>query len=289
MDRRDVLHLGLKLGAVGLVTVPSAGCATLLNLLRNGIRDPGIRITKMELKDVVLDRVTMLFHTELQNPNPIGFTLAGLGYGLEVEGDQLARGSVDEELTLKAKGTSRLKFPVEFALGKTATAILKLLELDEARYAIDTEWKLGFKGTKEFKGGTLAIPVRHDGRFPVPKLPDVQIASVKFTSIGPGGLGMRVSSRVKNPNRFALPVDDFRFKVKLNGNTVLSNKRISGANISAGRTKSVGLDFTFGLVEAGLTLASLVQKPTLDWIVETKVKSGKLVMPFDNNGRVRLG
>ena len=119
MDRRDVL----KMGALGLVVVPSSGCATLLNWIRTGLRDPEIRITKMKLTDVMLDRVTMIFDTELKNPNPIGFSLAGLAYALEVEGSRLASGKVNEELTLKANGTSKMSFPVEFALGKTGAEL----------------------------------------------------------------------------------------------------------------------------------------------------------------------
>lgn len=284
MDRRNVL----KLGAVGLITLPNAGCATLLNLIRTGLREPNIRVTRMTLKDVMLDAVTMVFDMELTNPNPIGFSLAGLGYALEVEGSQLASGRVDEQLNVKAQGKSNLRFPVSFALGRTSQAIMQLLKLDEAAYAIDTDWKLGFKGTKQIKGGTITVPFRHDGRFPVPKLPVVEFPTVRFTSVGPGGLGMRVSSRVKNPNKFQLPVDDFKFDFKLNGNSVLRNKKVEGLDIAAGRTKTVNVDFTFGLVEAGLTLASLVQKPTLDWKVNMDLESGKVTAPFKGDGRIRL-
>jgi LEA14-like dessication related protein len=284
MRRRELL----RNGALVLVAVPTSGCASLLQLIRSGIRDPEVRITKMKLADVALDTVKMIFTTEIKNPNPIGFSLAGLGYSLSVEGDRLARGNVDKGLKLKANGSSTMKFPVEFALGNTSKAILKLLELDEAAYAIDTKWKFGWKGAQGIKGGSVTIPVAFDGMFPVPKLPLVEVRSFEFTSIGPGGLGISVTSKVKNPNRFTLPIDDFDFKVKLNGNTVLKNELIDGANIKAGKSKNVTVDFTVGLIEAGLTLASLATRPTLKWAVTTKVKAGILSAPFKHKGSVKL-
>jgi LEA14-like dessication related protein len=284
MRRRELL----RTGALTLVAIPLSGCASLIDLIRKGIRDPVVRITSMKLDDINLDRVTMIFNTEVENPNPIGFSLAGLSYGLAVEGDRLAKGNVDKKLKLKAKGTSKMSFPVEFDLGKTSRAILKLLELDEAAYGIDTKWKFAWKGAQGIKGGTVTIPVAFDGMFPVPKLPLVEVKDFRFTSITPGGLGMRVTSAVKNPNRFTLPIDDFNFKVKLNGNTVLKNELVDGLSIRSGKTKNVTVDFTVGLVEAGLTLASLVSKPTLKWEVTTKLMAGKVTAQFMAKGKIKL-
>jgi LEA14-like dessication related protein len=278
MRRRDLLSSS----ALVVAAAPFAGCAQLINAARQVIKDPTVRITDMSLKDVHLDKVTMLFDTSIKNPNPFGISLAGLGYGLTIEGNRLARGDVDKPLTLKAKGTSSMRFPVEVALGKTSSTILSLLQKEEADYKIDTVFKFGFSG------GTVDIPTKFEGKFPVPKLPEVSIREFKFTSIGPGGLGIRVNTRVKNINRFDIPVDDFLFNIRLNGRSVLKNEPVSGLRLRRGQTRDVPLDFTVGLVEAGLSVASLVQKPSLAWKVEMKVKSGILSVPFDKSGRIRL-
>lgn len=279
MQRRTLL----RNTAVVVVAAPLGGCQTLLNLLRTGLREPDVQITKMELKEVMLDRVTMLFHTAITNPNPIGLQLAGLGYALRVEGDQLARGNVDEDMKLKAKAKSSLRFPVEFALGETSRAILKLLELDEAAYGIDTAFRFRVPEL-----GKVEVPVSFDGKFPVPKIPSFAVRSVRFTSIGPGGLGMRLTTTVKNTNRFPLPVDGFKFNFKLNGRSVLKNESVSGMSLKAGQTRDIPLDFTFGLLEAGLTIASLAQGPTLRWELDTKLDAGILNIPFDASGKIKL-
>ncbi len=279
MQRRTLL----RNSAVLLAAAPLGGCQTLLNLLRTGLREPDVRITKMEMKEATLDRVTMMFHTAITNPNPIGLQLAGLGYALRVEGDQLARGNVDEDMKLKAKGKSTLRFPVEFALGETSRAILKLLKLSEADYGIDTAFKFRVPEL-----GKVSVPVTFEGKFPVPKIPRFDVRNVRFTSIGPGGLGMRVTTSVKNTNRFDLPLDGFKFNFKLNGRSVLKNEAVAGMRLRAGQTRDIPLDFTFGLLDAGLTLASLASEPTLRWALDAKLDAGILNLPFDASGKIKL-
>jgi LEA14-like dessication related protein len=279
MQRRTLL----RNAALVVAAAPLSGCQTLLNLIRTGLREPEVRITKMELREIALDRAHMVFHTTLTNPNPVGLQLAGLGYALRVEGDQLARGDIDEDMKLRARGKSSLRFPVEVSLGKTSAAILKLLELDEADYGIDAAFRFRLPEL-----GKVEVPVSVDGKFPVPKIPELQVRDVKFTSIGPGGLGMRLVTTVKNVNRFPLPLDGFRFTFKLNGRTVLKNEKVSGVTLKARQTRDIPLDFTFGLLEAGLTAASLVSEPTLRWQLDGQVAAGILDLPFDASGKVRL-
>lgn len=278
MRRRELLRTAAVLAAAA----PATGCQTLLNLIRAGIRDPQVRITKMTLEDIALDRVTMLFDTVLKNPNPFGLRLAGLGYALKIDGDQLAKGDMKEGLSIKANGSSKLRFPLELTLGSTSRAIQSLLTKSEVGYGVDTVFRFAFQNQK------LAVPVTYEGTMPVPKIPLVEVRNVGFTAVGPGGIGMRVLTRVRNMNSFALAIDAFRFKVELNGRSVLRNETVSGVRLASGQTRDVPIDFTFGLVDAGLSLASLAQRPTLQWKVATHLESGILKLPFEAGGRVRL-
>jgi LEA14-like dessication related protein len=278
MRRRELLRTAAVLAAAA----PAAGCQTLLNLIRAGIRDPEVRITRMSLEDVQLDRVRMLFDTVLKNPNPFGLNLAGLGYAISIEGDELAKGNMNQGLNLKANGSSSMRFPVELTLGSTSKAILSLLTKNEVGYGIKSAFQFAFQGEK------LTVPVNFTGRFPVPKLPLVDVRDVAFTAVGPGGIGMRVLTRMRNTNPFELPIDAFRFKIELNGRSVLRNEIVNAVRLASGQTRDVPLDFTFSLVDAGLSLASLAQRPTLQWKVLTNLESGILKVPFEAGGRVRL-
>jgi LEA14-like dessication related protein len=279
MLRRHFLRDAALLGGA----LPLGGCQTLAELLRTGLRAPEVLIKEVALQDQQLDRVTLMFTSELRNPNPISMSLAGLGYGLEVEGHRLARGNIDERLTLKASDASALRFPVEFALGATSAAILKLLTLDEAKYELDAAFRFAVP-----RLGNIEVPLRHRSTFPVPKLPRLSVEKVDFTSIGIGGLGMRILTHVVNPNRFPLPVDSFRFAFALNGRTVLKNDPLQDLTLKAKQTRELALDLTCSLADVGITVASLVQAPLLRWELDAELKSGPLRLPFDLNGKVKL-
>lgn len=278
MNRRQILKSSCALA----IAVPMSGCATLVNLLRGVMKDPQISLRKMTVKSATLERVHTIFDVDIKNPNPIGFRLDGLGYALALEGARFARGDLDESLALKANGTSRLALPVEFSLGKSAEAILGLLGKEEVAYALDTTFKF------RWKQGKLDVPVTFDGKMPLPKVPEVEVRDFRFTSIGLSGLGVRVLTTVKNPNPYDIPIDRFRFDVTLNGNRVLRNEEVTGMRLRPRQTRDVRLEFTIGLLEAGLTALSLAQKPQLRWEVGAELKSGTFELPFEANGNVRL-
>lgn len=279
MLRRHFLRDAALVGSA----IPLAGCQTLAELVRTGLRAPEARVQDVELRDPQLDRITLLFTTELRNPNPISLSLAGLGYGLEVEGHRLARGNIDEKLQLKASDASTLRFPVEFALGATSAAILKLLRLEEAKYQLDAALRFAVP-----RLGNLEVPLRHNSTFPVPKAPRLSVEKVAFTSIGVGGLGMRIITSVLNPNRFALPIDNFRFAFALNGRTLLRNDPLQDLSLKAKQAREVALDLTCSLADVGITVASLAQAPNLRWELDAELKSGPLKLPFDVSGKVKL-
>jgi hypothetical protein len=76
--------------------------------------------------------------------------------------------------------------------------------------------------------------------------------------------------------------------VELNGRSVLRNEIVNAVRLASGQTRDVPIDFTFSLLDAGLSLASLAQRPTLQWKVLTNLESGILKVPFEAGGRVRL-
>lgn len=278
MNRRHLLKSSCALA----LTVPASGCATLVNLLRGVLRDPQITLRKMTVKSATLDRVHTVFDVDIMNPNPVGFRLDGLGYAISLEGSRFARGDINQSIALEANGSSRLSLPVELSLGRSAEAILRLLGKKEVDYALDTVFK--FRWTQ----GKLEVPVTFQGVMPLPQVPEIQVRDFRFTSIGVGGIGVRVLTTVRNPNPYDIPIDRFRFDVTLNGRRVLKNENVSGVRLRPRQARDVRLEFTVGLVEAGLTALSLAQEPRLAWKVSAALKAGAFEMPFDAEGRVKL-
>lgn len=280
----------LKTAALGVgaatVSTQMSGCALLKEFLAAAFKQPKVKIVKMDILSMALDTVKTEFTANITNPNPFGVSLAGFGYGLAIEGARFASGDQRKGVDIKAQGKSLTKFPVDIALGKTADAILAMLEKDKVRYDIDTQWRFQIPKVKR----QIELPATFGGELPMPKIPQFSVSKFEVSNIDVlgGRVGFRMQSRVRNTNAFDIPIDSFAFDVKLNNRSVLNNKRVSGLALPKGKTKTVPLEFSVGLLDLGVTAAEIVQNPRVNWGLRTDLKSGALTLPFNNTGTLRL-
>lgn len=272
----------LRILALTPFALHSAGCASVWQLLRHVVQDPEIRLRRLQVESIALDQVKARFFLAVTNPNPINIHLGGVEYALALDDNPMLKGLIDEPIDLPARREASIEVPVTVPLGSSTQAILRLLNQKKVTYALDTRFRF------QLPSGTLALPLRFEGEFPVPKLPTVQVQEFRFTSIQPGGVGVSITARVTNPNDFPLPIDRLRFVAKLNGRTILRNQEIENVSLQAQQTRDLKLNFSVGLLDAGLTVLSLSERPEMTWELDGTLESGVLALPVRLDGRVRL-
>ena len=81
--------------AVVLAFVLLSGCESLRDAAE-GMRKPQLRIASTELQALSFSGVTLVFNVEIRNPNPIGISLAGFDYQLQIEEDPFVSGEVED-------------------------------------------------------------------------------------------------------------------------------------------------------------------------------------------------
>jgi len=280
MKRRDFVFGAAAAGAL----LPTAGCATLLELLEGAFKRPDVNILSMNVLGMTLDTVKTEFKARVSNPNPFGLSLAGLKYAVKVDGRQVLDGNARNKLELKANGASTTTFPVNITLGKSAEVLLSLLQKNSLPYDLNSAFTFAIPQVNR----NVTIPVAFGGVLPVPKLPLVTIKEFKFTNVSPAGIGVRVVSSVKNTNKFEIPVDGFHFDVKLNNRNVLQNRAVRGLRVAAGKTKNVPLEFNVSPLDLGINAVEILQRPRINWAIDAGLKSGVLDMPFKKTGALRL-
>lgn len=278
MNRRDML----RASSLAAVTLPSAGCATLWDLINAFIKAPTLDITKMAVEKMSLSSMKVKFFADITNPNPFGFKLFGLDYLLKVSGDQLAKGRAPQGIELRAGGKAKTEFDLNFDLGRTANAMLELIEKKVVGYELQAVGKF------LSKEGGVDVPVGFSGNMPMPKLPNINVRSFTPTNVSASGVDFRIETEVKNDNDFEIPIDGFSFDIKVDGRRVLENKGAKGLRIAAGRKGVVPLEFKLGLGALGISLAEAVGGKTMRWELGADVSSGKLKMPFKDAGTFRL-
>lgn len=281
LNRRQLLRMTAGAVVVG-ATVPASGCATLCDLLGNFVKAPDLRIKKMDITKMTLTSISTRFLVEIINANPLGFRMDGLDYLLRLDGQEMSKGSAKKGITLKPRGKATTELDLDFDLGRTAAAVMKLLEKRSLGYELEAVGKFFAK-----QGG-IDVPARFKGTMPMPILPRLGLKSFSPTSVGPGGVGFKVVAEVENTNAFDIPIDGFHFDIKLNGKNVLRNKNVRGLTLKSKKSNLVPFEFDVGLVELGLSVAELAAGKRLAYEVGSEVESGFLKVPFTHKGSVRV-
>lgn len=279
MKRRELI----RLGAASLLVPASTGCATLWNLFQKYV--PQLSIQRFEILGMTLTSIATRFHVNITNPNPIGFKLDGLDYLLRVAGNELAKGEARKGINLQARTGAKTNLDLEFNLGNTAAAILDLIGKNVVPFELQATGKFFAAQTG---GQGIDVPVGFKSRLPMPKIPQLNVRAFNPTSVSPSGVGFRIDTAVHNSNDFEIPIDGFNIDLKLDGRNVLENKAVRGLRVAPSKTENVPIDFHVALAALGMTVADLAAGKTMSWELGTDLRSGKLVVPFKHNGKIRL-
>ncbi|MBM4281173.1 MAG: LEA type 2 family protein [Deltaproteobacteria bacterium] len=280
--RRQALRTGLITAAASPVVAGASGCATLLDLLDDFIKPPDLSLKSFAVTGWTLSSVSVHLVAVLKNPNPFGFRIDGLDWGVKLAGGAVAKGAARKGFTLKPRGTSETPLDLEFDLAKTAAAVLELLAKKSVPLGLNAVAHLRAQRYK------FDIPAEFETRLPLPQLPVFDVPRFEFKGLSGAGLRFAVEPLVRNPNGFDVDIDAFDFDVKLGGRQVVRSKQLKNVKIVANDKKRVPFDFDVDLVDLGLTVATLASKPRLDWELGANLKSGLFQLPFKQGGRLSL-
>lgn len=193
-----------------LVALGLSGCA----LLRSAFKKPTFNFRNVTLADIALSGITLNTHWNLDNPNPIGLSLAEVDYALFIEGKQVVAGKPPQGLQIPAKGGTELVFPANFKFADIAPVVQTFLNQDVANYR--AEGTIGVQTPI----GVLRFPLSHQGQFEVPKIPAVQLASPRIANLSLTGATLEFPLTVTNRNSFELPIQGLSGALSIGGANV---------------------------------------------------------------------
>ena len=283
--RRQFLGRGIK-ASVGMTALagPLSGCAAMQNVLKGmGYVNPSVEIVDMSVTKWGLDTLGTTFDVAVKNPNPVGFTLQGIQYGLDIDGSRLTSGQSKTPVSIAANGASTTTLAFDFPLAQTANALIALLSKREVNYGLESAFQIG---RPDFN---VTVPVNKSGRLPLPQLPKFDVPTAEFRGASLAGIQFRIVPTIENVNDFDVPIGGFETSLRINDRPVLSNQANASSRLKAKAKTPVPIDLTLSLADLGLSAVSLMQKPRLRWAVDFQLLSGALKLPFSESGMLRLG
>lgn len=273
MDGTRRLRNSLLIIAAFLV----ASCAALTQFLDSAFQRPSFTFKDVSLSNLSLNGLTLDTVWQLQNPNPIGLSLATADYRLSVEGKQVLAGSPPNGLNIPAQGSQDLHFPASFKLLEIFPALSDLATKDVARYKV--EGTVGINTPI----GVLNFPLAYENQFEVPKIPQVQFQPPKVTSLNLRGATVEFPLAIANRNSFSLPIEGVSGALRISG---VSVGNVSTGNVGAleGKaTKVITMPVTIDLLSAASGLVRALQGGTAPVEFHAALNSGGRSVPVDLN------
>ena len=119
-----------------------AGCSSLIS---DDLRDPSVRLLKVDVVKAKLLEQKFVLHFRIDNPNNMSLPVRFLHYKVRLNGVPLAEGESDRDFVIPAKGHQNFQIPVRTNLWRHLKQIVNLLEdpNEPISYQLQGEVKTG--------------------------------------------------------------------------------------------------------------------------------------------------
>ncbi|MGD8910302.1 MAG: LEA type 2 family protein [Chromatiales bacterium] len=268
-----------------------SGCATLeqVGQALEGQR-PTAKVAGLKLTGLDMNGVDLTFDVQVDNPNPVGISLAGFDYDLKLLGSSFLQGNQTMGMKLSANGSSQVQVPVRLGFQQLLNSYRQLKGAEQVGYQLDLG--MGFEVPLL---GEVRVPVSHQGEFPIPEMPAVSLRSLDVQQLTLSGARLLLELEVDNPNSFSLLLNKLNYHLKLNGYDVgggLVDKQVKVQQEGQGRL-SLPLNLDFAQAGRGLYSALLGSGIRYDLSGSMEAASSNSMLapfriPLDKQGSVDL-
>jgi len=267
-----------------------SGCESLRDVV-DAIHKPKVRIAAAELEALSFSGLTLRFDVEIRNPNPIGISLSGFDYELQIEGTPFVSGEVEEKVTVAARGRSIVALPVELGFEELVGTIRELEDRAEAACKLTSGFSFDLPVL-----GRVRIPVSKEGSVPILRFPGLQVRSMHLNTISPSGASLDLELEMRNRNNFKIFIESLEYRFQVDGRDWASGMRRKkvrlGENDIAELTIPIELDFT----TVGRSVYQMILGgEALQYTLEGNVDAGtslrvlkKASFPFVLAGQLRI-
>jgi LEA14-like dessication related protein len=155
--------MGLR-GAAGLLVLAAAlgGCAGLGNTMK----EPGIRLERVVVRDVGVRGGKLDLMVGLDNPNPFDLRGTEVALGFDVQGSHVGDVRYVDEFSVDRRGKTTLALPLAFEWAGVGAALRSALSHGEIPYAMKGQIKL------QTPWGAHSVPFTREGRAPLTRVGD---------------------------------------------------------------------------------------------------------------------
>jgi LEA14-like dessication related protein len=264
-------------------------CQTLQQLA--SIQSPTLSADRVRISHLSFEAADLILDVKINNPNPIGVSLTGFDYDLQIAGASLVKGEQNSRQTISAGGRSTLQIPVRLVFKDLYQAAQTLKNQDSAAYTIGCGLIFDLPIL-----GSVRIPASQSGKLPMIRLPQVRISSLKVKKMGLTGADLELALGVSNPNAFSFGLKKLNYILTVNGSSWASGASTDDSPVGKKSDTTIRIPIALDFLEVGQTVVQMLSggkaldcRLTGDMNVETSIPAfGDAVIPLDLANRINL-
>jgi LEA14-like dessication related protein len=263
--------------ALGLVALVS-GCSTLDKV----VKPPELSLSNAYITAMSLTDVQLAFDVDIKNSNPIGLSMAGLSYTLQVQDKPMVKGALNERLEVGANGSSRVKLPFTLRYEDIFGTLIALRDNKELRYQIS--------GEADF--GLVRLPYSKTGTFALPTLPTISVESLRVNQLNLSGVDLSVTLKVANANAFPIRLDGLDYQLKLGDAPLFKGASAAPLSVQANAQGQLLLNLSLNYAQVGALFQTLRNASSMPIEFNSQMKlpglQGSTELPYNWKGSVPL-
>lgn len=265
---------------VGAATVSFTGCSAL-----QGLSKPQAQVTGVSIRDIDLQSATLVFNVEVTNPYSLPLPLANLDYSLASRGQTFLSGTAPLQGDVPASSKKVLLLPAKVAFARVLQVAREAHPGSVVPYA--AQMTLSVKAPLV---GDLSLPLKKEGKLPIPAMPEVSISEIQWQKVGLDEISGLVKLSIVNPNQFSLELSKMTYALWLGDTEVANNSLAKSLAIAQdGGAGTLEIPISFSPQKTGLAVLKMVTGSgsgyRLKGMIEVGTPMGPMSLPMDKVGK----
>lgn len=272
--------------AIVLLALPAllllSGCGALDAL---GLSRPTASLAGVSLKDIGVESATLLFDVKVNNPYSVPLPLVNADYELASRAAQFLSGKADLQGTVPARGSKVVSLPAKIDYRGLLGALEGVRPGQVLPYTADLALSVDAPAV-----GALRLPMKKEGKIPVPAAPDVSVEEVRWDTPTLERAGGLVRLRLVNQNQFPVDLSKINYALSLAGVEVAQSSLAKPASFKPdGGAGTIDIPISLAPRKLGSAAWSMLSGKgagyRLGGSLDVSTPFGPMSLPIDKVGR----
>jgi LEA14-like dessication related protein len=267
-----------RLLVLGLVAASVGGCS----ILRSFSNKPKVTFKKLDIVGVDFQAARLRADLQVENRFKVPVKLARIDWAVKIDDNSVVSGTNPEGLEVPAEGTALVQVPFALKFEDVYRIQQKYKDVDEAPFRLEGTMAI------DTPVGPVSVPFSHEGRTPVLKIPQVDLAKVDVRGVNMTGADVRLKFNVKNPNGIPLDMESLQYALTLAGSKILDGAIPAALAVPAKGEGKFDADVKVSFAQAAAAAQAIASKSsvsyTLDGNLAAKTPWGTVASPYTKTG-----